>query len=149
MKRDWEGLTATSYYDTLEAIREAVEHHDIEDARTGIHTLLDTMSQQLKSASFSQLVRLMKHIIKWQIQPKRRSVSWVASIADARDEIEAIQATTTRPSLNRPYFESIWDKTLQKAHHQAGNETGLANTLPTLTWEMVFTDEYRMPTARQ
>ena len=64
MKRDWEELTATSYYDTLEAI-----NNDIEDARVGIHTLLDTMSQQLKSASLSQLIRLMKHITKWQIQP--------------------------------------------------------------------------------
>ena len=73
MKRDWEGLTATSYYDTLEAIREAVDHHEIEDARTGIHTLLNTMSQQLKNAPFSQLVWLMKHIIKWQTQ--RRLVS--------------------------------------------------------------------------
>lgn len=146
MKRDWEELTASSYYETLEAIQEAVDQNDLADARTGIHTLLDTMSQQLKSASFSQLVRLMKHIIKWQLQPERRSVSWVTSIADAREEIEAIQVT--KPSLNRAYFESVWDKAFDKAVRQAENETGLSNTLPTLSWQIVFNDEYRVPPVR-
>lgn len=142
MKRDWEELTATSYYETMEAIQEAVDQNDLADARLGIHTLLDTMSQQLKSASFSQLVRLMKHILKWQLQPERRSVSWVTSIADAREEIEAIQAT--KPSLNRAYFESVWDKAFLKAARQAENETGLSSTVPTLSWQTVFEDEYRV-----
>lgn len=146
MKRDWEELTASSYYGTLEAIQEAVDQNDLVDARTGIHTLLDTMSQQLKSASFSQLVRLMKHIIKWQLQPERRFVSWVTSIADAREEIEAIQAT--KPSLNSAYFESVWQKAFNKAVRQAENETGLSNTLPALSWQMVFEDEYRVPPAQ-
>ncbi|GAB2579286.1 DUF29 family protein [Spirosoma areae] len=143
MKRDWEELTATSYYETLEAIREAVDQNDLANARAGIHTLLDTMSQQLRSASFSQLVRLMKHIIKWQLQPERRSVSWVTSIADAREEIEAIQST--KPSLNRSYFESIWDKAFEKATRQAENETGISATIAALSWETVFDDEYRVP----
>lgn len=146
MKRDWEELTATSYYDTLEALQEAVDQNDYDDVRTGIHTLLDTMSQQLKSASFSQLVRLMKHIIKWHLQADRRSASWVASIADAREEIEAIQST--KPSLNRSYFESIWDKAVEKAARQAENETGLPGTISTLSWETVFEVEYRVSPVR-
>ncbi len=145
MRQDWDELTATSYYDTLEAIQEAVDQNDLTEARAGIHTLLNTMSQQLKSASFSQLVRLMKHIIKWHLQPERRSVTWVTSIADAREEIDAIQAT--KPSLNRDYFESVWEKAFAKAVRQAENETGLSNTLPTLSWETVFSDEYRVPPA--
>ena len=146
MKRDWDELTATSYYETLEAISEAVDQHDYAEARTGIHTLLDTMSQQLKSASFSQLVRLMKHILKWQCQPDRRSASWVASIADARGELEAIQQTKT--SLNRLYFESVWDNAFRKAGRQAENETGLPVTTAMLSWEAVFDEEYRVQPVR-
>lgn len=146
MKRDWEELTATSYYETVEAIQEAVDQNDLADARAGIHTLLDTMSQQLKSALFSQLVRLMKHIIKWQLQAERRSVSWVTSIADVREEIEAIQST--KPSLNRNYLESVWDKAFEKATRQAENETGLTNTLSGLSWETVFENEYRIQAVR-
>lgn len=142
MKQDWDELTATSYYETLQAIQQAVDQNDLDEARTGIHTLLDTMSQQLKSASFSQLVRLMKHILKWQGQPEHRTAGWVASITDAREEIEAIQAT--KPSLNRAYFESVWDKAFEKAARQAENETGLPTVVSALSWEAVFDEEYRI-----
>jgi len=38
----------------------------------------------------SQLIRLLRHLLKWQYQPQRRSDSWLDSITDARTQIELI-----------------------------------------------------------
>ena len=47
----------------------------------------------------SQLVRLQAHLLKWQIQPEKRSSSWRGSIADARNEIALFFEQS--PSLRR------------------------------------------------
>jgi len=47
--------------------------------------------QVKKRALMIQLRRLMMHIIKWQIQPQKRSASWVSCIVQSRDEIEDIK----------------------------------------------------------
>jgi hypothetical protein len=43
------------------------------------------------------------HVIKWQSQPERRSLSRIAGIKDAREEIVDIQEET--PSLNNNVIE--------------------------------------------
>ena len=38
----------------------------------------------------NQLARLLAHLLKWQVQPSRRSNSWRASIRGARDQIREL-----------------------------------------------------------
>lgn len=145
MKRDWEELTATSYVDTVAELQTTLAEHDYEQVSEGLQQLMDSMLQELKRALRSQLSRLMMHIVKWKIQPQKRSGSWAVSILDAReniDEIVQVGGTPQKPSLNWRFIDEIWDKTIQQAIRMAEEETQCRAKLTTLTWEEVFTDDY-------
>lgn len=86
------------------------------------------------------MVRLMLHIIKWQSQPERRSLSWVASIRDAREEIADIQEET--PSLNENVVKELWDKVFIIANRDAQAEMGKKSVVTSLSWQAVFDDDY-------
>jgi hypothetical protein len=144
MKRDWELLTATSYADSVAELREAVEEQDWDEVKQGLDLLFEAMSQESRRALKSQLVRLMAHILKWKLQPERRSRSWVLSILDACDKIEDIRED--KPSLTRQFIEKeLWETCFQRAVREAEVETGLKVRVDHLTWEEVFETEYRLP----
>lgn len=132
MKRDWEDLTATSYQDTVVEIKEAPDERDHAEVEQGLNALLESLSQESKFALKSQLVCLMMHVIKWHIQPEKRSGRWALSIEDAREQIE--YPMEAKPSLNRRFLETIWEDSFRKAEV----ETQKRNTVPGLEWETVF-----------
>jgi len=140
MKPDWEELTATSYVDTVVALQTTLDEQDYEQVSAGLQSLLTSMSQELKRALRSQLSRLMMHIVKWKIQPEKRSGSWVVSILDARENISDIMQE--KPSLNKRFLDEIWEHTLQQAIRKAEEETQCRTSLKTLTWKEVFEDDY-------
>lgn len=145
MKRDWEELTATSYVDTVAELQTTLAEHDYEQVSEWLQTLLTSMSQELKRALRSQLSRLMMHIVKWKIQPEKRSGSWAVSILDARENIEEIMQVggiPQKPSLNRRFVQEIWNRTVQQAIRKAEEETQRRTNLTSLTWKEVFEDEY-------
>ncbi len=84
----------------------------------------------------------MLHIIKWHSQPERRSLSWVASIQDARDEIADIQEET--PSLNDNVIKELWDKAFVIAHRDAQAEMHGKSTVTALSWQEVFDVDYHL-----
>jgi hypothetical protein len=90
------------------------------------------------------LVRLMMHIIKWQVQPERRSRRWRNSIVNARTEIARIQRRVM--SLNRAVILSDWDELTEVARREAEGETNLDIAPRALTWHEVFEAEYRLET---
>jgi len=67
----------------------------------------------------------MLHVIKWRAQPERRSLRWVASIADARDEIADIREET--PSLDEQTIRDLWAKAFAIAKRDAEAEMGHRN----------------------
>ncbi len=138
---DWQELAATSHYQTAVAVQEALREGNIGEAALGIQELVDALAKSERRALKSQLVRLMSHIIKWQLQPERRSRGWTASIGNARDEIAEIQEET--PSLTRAVIEEMWDKTLEAAKREAAGELNQDIAIENLTWEQVFEAEYR------
>lgn len=77
-------------------------------------------SNQREAESF--LKRLVLHLLKWQTQPSQRSSSWLASLADSRDQLESIFEQS--PSLSRLASESL-PKIYERAKRQAAIETGL------------------------
>lgn len=73
-----------------------------------------------KLVSFYRL--LLRHMLKWDHHPQRRSRSWVNSIAMARDEI--VDVIEDSPSLGHRVDEAI-ERAYRKARHEASPETGL------------------------
>ncbi len=117
---NWQELSATSHYKTALAIAHELELGHTSEADKGIKELINALSRSEKRALKSQLIRLMKHILKWKNQPDYRSRSWVATIQNARVEIKDIQEET--PSLNDNTIKQMWDDCLSLAIVEAEDE---------------------------
>jgi hypothetical protein len=137
---DWRELAATSHYQTAVAVEQELRHGNLHEATVGMQELIEALARSERRALKSHLVRLMAHIIKWQTQPGKRSRSWRATIANARDEIADIQEET--PSLNRAVIEAMWDKCFQAAKRDAEAELNQEASVVQLSWEEVFEREY-------
>ena len=134
-------LTDESPDEALEIALVALDEGDDESARDALRYALHDLNMNYKDALESQLTRLMMHILKWRIQPERRSGSWAGSIANARHEISRIQRR--KPSLNRRFVESIWEDCFRAALREAQAETVVkAFSVNVLTWRETFKEEY-------
>ena len=139
---NWETLSTASPYRTAVAIKQEIEEGRIAEATTGLKELIEALSRSEKRALKSQLVRLMLHIIKWRTQLERRSLSWIASIEDARDEIADIREET--PSLNEKVLQDLWARAFIIAKRDAEAEMGKRTQIETLTWTEVFDTTYSL-----
>jgi hypothetical protein len=137
---NWEPLATSSHYKTAVAVKAEIEHGNMAEALHGLQELIEALSRSEKRALKSQLVRLMLHLIKRKTQPERRSLSWIASIADARDEIVDIQEET--PSLTDSVVESLWGKAFAIAKRDVEAEMGKESAVVELSWKEVFADKY-------
>ncbi|MGH8650838.1 MAG: DUF29 domain-containing protein [Gammaproteobacteria bacterium] len=138
--KNWQELSNTSHYQTAVAIRQALHEGDVGDATIGIEELIEALSRSDKRALRSHLIRLMMHIVKWKSQPNGRSLSWSASIRNAREEIADIQEET--PSLTEAVIRQMWDKCFTAAKREAEGEMNQKTPLPGLSWGEVFEDPY-------
>lgn len=87
------------------------------------------------------MIGLMMHIIKWKIQPQRRSRSWLATIENARVEIGAM--IEDEPSMERRIPE-MWEQCFKSALRLAEKETGISPRVGKLSREEVFDAEYSL-----
>ncbi|WP_020602908.1 DUF29 domain-containing protein [Spirosoma spitsbergense] len=138
--KNWEELAAHSELLAAQEIKQSFDEGNLTDVEEGLVQLIETMARSEKRALQSQLIRLMMHVVKWHVQPDRRTRSWLLSVQNARFEIVKLQQYT--PSLNKAYIESIWDESLTEAREEAEIETGVANAFLELTWEDVFDKKY-------
>lgn len=144
MKRDWPNIIFTSTYLAIIEIKKAFKENELNEVKLGLVELINAMARNERRALLSQLARLMMHIIKWKIQPHKRSLSWVLTILNARREIEDIREEM--PSLTRKHIESIWDKSFNRAIVDIKAETGIQTVaVEKLSWEDVFKKEYKLP----
>ncbi len=72
----------------------------------------------------SRMQVLLAHLLKWQVQPDRRSPSWRATIITQRLELDGVLAQS--PSL-RPKLASGLADNYARAVKRAAAETGLAS----------------------
>lgn len=140
---NWQELAATSPYRTAVAVGRALRAGDVAGASAGLQELIDALSRSDKRALRSHLVRLMAHVLKWHTQPERRSASWAATIANARDEIVDIQEET--PSLTRAVVEEMWQRCFELARREAAAEMDREPSLAALSWHDVFEAPYELP----
>jgi hypothetical protein len=143
-KIDWDELVSESYYETIWAIEEQIKAFDNKEALTGLHYLYENMNKKDKREFRSFMVLLMTHIIKWKLQPQKRSTSWVRTIYNARKEIQ--EKIEDVPSLTQEHIESVWQACFEWATENAKIEMGIARKdkfePEPLTWQEVFEDDY-------
>jgi Domain of unknown function DUF29 len=140
---DWELLAATSHFQTAVAIREKLQQQEYGEAMHGLEELIDALSRADKRALESHLIRVMQHVIKWKMQPERRSRGWIRTIRSGRKEIRKLQQDT--PSLtDQVILEQLWDDCLDSAIGEAEGDMDCDVPPLPLTWQEVFEDEYRL-----
>jgi uncharacterized protein DUF29 len=83
---------------------------------------LEGMAGKLRRELKNRLRILLAHLLKWQAQPKRRARSWAATIAEQRDQIEAV--LEENPSLRRS-LDEVARSAYPRAVRLAAIETGL------------------------
>ena len=89
---------------------------------------IESLAISRKHAVASNLVVVLKHLLKHQFQPRRRSRSWLSSIAEHRRRLD--REFQHAPSL-REYARDQFEQCYQDGRRQALIETGLAqNALP-------------------
>jgi hypothetical protein len=142
MPKNWKELVTTSHLETVKAIQHELEAGNLDEAEDGLELLLESMSKQARRSVQSQLIRLMKHIIKWKLQPERRSVSWAVSIVNARYEIS--EAQEYEPSITDDVIRGMWAKAFTQAKKEAELEMQKKSTIETLSWDEVFNDDYNL-----
>ncbi len=140
MPKNWKELVTTSHLETVKAIQHELEAGNLEEAEEGLDLLLESMSKQARRSVQSQLIRLMKHIIKWKLQPERRSVSWAVSIVNARYEIS--EAQEYEPSITDDVIRGMWERAFKQAKKEAELEMQKKSNIDALSWDEVFNDDY-------
>jgi len=139
---NWQELSATSHYKTALAIQHELQHSHFPEADKGIQELINALSRSEKRALKRQIIRLMKHIIKWKTQSHYRSRNWIATIYNARSEIRDIQEET--PSLNNDVVSKIWEDCVSMAIVEAEDEMRQDAIVGELSWQEVFEEQYSL-----
>ena len=83
---------------------------------------IEDMAKRERRAMQSRLARLIQQLLKWQVQPMKRSASWQSTIAEQRFRIGKL--LEDNPSF-RPELAKSIDQEYDHAVHLATLDTGL------------------------
>jgi hypothetical protein len=140
MTRDWELLAIQSPSVTAQAIQEAMEQGEVDEASKGIRELAHVLSKSDERELRSRLIILMTHIFKWYTQPPGTK-SWRLTIRTQRQEIAALRESNSR--FTRRFIEEYYlQRCLEEARDNAEEEMDTSITHTSLTWEEVFEQRY-------
>ncbi|WP_299404663.1 DUF29 domain-containing protein [Acaryochloris sp. IP29b_bin.148] len=90
-----------------------------------IHNLveeLESLGRSEKNALKSNLSVLLAHLLKWQYQPEKQTLSWISTIDEYRDRIQV--SLEASPSL-RNYYTDVLEQRYSVARKQAAHQTSL------------------------
>jgi hypothetical protein len=90
-----------------------------------LREFLTDMARRDKREVLSRLTTLIAHRLKWELQPDRRSKSWLATIAEQRRELKELLESGTL----RNHARDVLPKAYLHAVEQAAIETGLAESV--------------------
>ena len=102
---------------------------------------IESMGRSEKREFVSRLTILLQHLLKWQFQPGRRSVSWRLSIENTRLQLE--DHLKDNPSL-KSQLDEVMRSAYRRALNDAVSETGFART--TFPADCPYTYEQAMHT---
>jgi Domain of unknown function DUF29 len=104
---------------------------------------IESLAISRKHAVTSNLVVILNHLLKHQYQPRRRSRSWLASIAEHRRRLR--KEFQHAPSL-RGYTREQFEECYRDGRRQALIETGLPEnalpSAPTYTLEQTLDPDF-------
>ena len=83
---------------------------------------IDSMGRSDKREIRNRLEVLIMHLLKWQYQPEKQTVSWTSTINEQRRAIRRILKDS--PSL-KPYLRDNLNECYQEARKDAAKETKL------------------------
>jgi hypothetical protein len=66
---------------------------------------IEYMAKRERHALRSRMARLIQHLLKWQLQPEKRTTSWQKTIAQQRDAI--LRLLQESPSLKPEFAETV------------------------------------------
>ncbi|MTJ07931.1 DUF29 domain-containing protein [Anabaena sp. UHCC 0204] len=81
---------------------------------------LDVMGISEKNELKNRLTVLLTHLLKWQYQSPKRSISWFTTIANQRDDLQDL--LNEKPSLKQ-YIPDILPKAYRNSRREASAET--------------------------
>jgi hypothetical protein len=84
---------------------------------------IETLGRSERREIQSRLKNLLLHLLKWRYQPERQCGSWRGSIAEAREELEAV--LSDNPSLRSSLPAEYLSRAYASARAKALDETGL------------------------
>ena len=87
---------------------------------------IESLGRQERSEYVSHMIRVLLHMIKWELQPNRRGMSWWLSIINGRADAERV--LDRNPSL-KPMLEDMHQEALRYARRKATAETGIESAL--------------------
>ena len=87
---------------------------------------IESLGKRDLRALESQIERLLKHLLKWKFQPKRKSKSWKKSILESR--FSAVRLMEDSPSLESKLKEN-YTKCFQRSVKSCVVETGLEKSI--------------------
>jgi len=102
---------------------------------------VESMGKQARSELRSHLIVLLTHLLKWRVQPERRSRSWTLTILEQRREAERMVRES--PSL-KPELADILADAYKTSRLRAARQTRLASKrFPKenpFTWDQAMTE---------
>jgi hypothetical protein len=141
--KDWQNLASTSPYQTAVEVRQELYAGNMQEAIMGVTELIDALYRSDKRTLRGQLIRTMKHILKWHLGREYRTTACIVSIASARDEIEFLLEDEPRLAADyRAYLESLWQRGFHFAYNEVIIETGKEPAITELSWYEVFEQDY-------
>ncbi len=140
--KNWKELITTSHLETVKELQRELEAGKFDEVAQGLNELANAIGRAEQNAVDSQLVRLMKHVIKWKSQPERRSASWAVSIANVRYEIQKTQRY--EPSITDDVIRDLWNSAFKQARKEAELEMQKKSTIDSLSWDEVFNEVYSL-----
>jgi hypothetical protein len=83
---------------------------------------IESVGKQERSEYISHMIRVMCHMLKWDVQPQRSGMSWWLSIMNGRGDADRV--LDRNPSL-KPVLDEMHEEALKYAKRQAIAETGV------------------------
>ena len=107
---------------------------------------VESMGNQARGELRSHLIVLLAHLLKWRLQPERRSRSWMFTILEQR--VQAERMIRKNPSL-KPELTEILADAYETARLRAARETRLTlKRFPKespFTWDQAMTEPVGEP----
>jgi hypothetical protein len=109
----------TAWLEVMSALAASGRHAEMD--YQNLSEYLADMARRDRREVFSRLVVLLTHLLKWELQPDKRTGSWRGTILEQRRELRQLLESGTL----RNYAEAGLAETYAAARRQAAAETEL------------------------